>query len=58
MAKLTMMGHIEDTARVLQRAIDERKDYGQEFIDFWQNNNFKKLFYRVWNFIQCYACDS
>ena len=45
MAKLTMMGHIEDTARVLQRAIDERKDYGQEFIDFWQNNNFKKVIF-------------
>lgn len=45
MAKLTMMGHIEDTARVLQRAIDECNDYGQEFIAFWLKNNFKKVIF-------------
>ena len=45
MTKLTMMGHIEDTDRVLQRAIDERNDYGKEFISFWLNNDFKKVIF-------------
>lgn len=45
MAKLTMMGHIEDTARVLQRAIDERNDYAKEFIDFWLKSDFKKVIF-------------
>lgn len=45
MAKLTMMGHIEDTARVLQRAIDERNDYAKELIDFWLKSDFKKVIF-------------
>ena len=45
MTKLTMMGHIKDTARVLQRAIDERRDYGQDFIDFWLKSDFKKVIF-------------
>lgn len=40
-----MMGHVEDTARVLQRAFDERNDYGKEFIDFWLKNDFKKVIF-------------
>lgn len=45
MAKLTMMEHIEDTARVLQRAFDERVEYGEDFIDFMTRNDFKKIYF-------------
>lgn len=45
MAKLTMMEHIEDTARVLQRAFDEREEYGKDFIDFMVKNDIKKIYF-------------
>lgn len=45
MAKLTMMDHIEDTSRVLQRAYDERSDYGQDFINLLTNGDFKKIYF-------------
>ena len=45
MTKLNMMGHIEDTGRVLRRAFDERNDYGKEFIDFLTKRDFKKIYF-------------
>lgn len=45
MTKLSMMGHIEDTARVLQRTIAERDEYGQELIAFWLKKDFKKVIF-------------
>ncbi|WP_028984271.1 SIS domain-containing protein [Sporolactobacillus terrae] len=45
MTKLTMMGHIEDTSRVLKRAYDERNAYGKDFIDLLSQGDFKKVYF-------------
>lgn len=45
MTKLTMMGHIEDTGRVLRRAFDERDDYGKDFIQFLATRDFRKIYF-------------
>ncbi|WP_179393897.1 SIS domain-containing protein [Lacticaseibacillus absianus] len=45
MAKLTMMDHIEDTGRVLQRAYDERTDYGKDFVKLLTEGDYKKIYF-------------
>lgn len=45
MGKLTMIGHVKDTSRVLKRAYNERFDYGQDFIDLFAEKQFKKVYF-------------
>lgn len=45
MTKLTMMEHIEDTPRVLKKALTTQKEYGTEFINLLSENNFKKIYF-------------
>ncbi|WP_164512004.1 SIS domain-containing protein [Lacticaseibacillus daqingensis] len=40
-----MMDHIEDTGRVLQRAYDERADYGADFINLLAKGDYKKIYF-------------
>lgn len=45
MEKLSMIGHVKDTQRVLKRAFDERFDYGKQFIETMAKRDFKKIFF-------------
>ncbi|WP_296876866.1 SIS domain-containing protein [Thomasclavelia sp.] len=43
--KLSMIGHIKDTSRVLKKAYETRNLYMKDFVDAFVNNNFKKVYF-------------
>lgn len=45
MGKLSMIGHIKDTPRVIKKAYNLRNEYGKEFIQTFTNHNFKRVYF-------------
>lgn len=43
--KLSMIGHVKDTPRVLKKAYDIRNEYMNDFVDAFVNHDFKKVYF-------------
>ena len=43
--KLSMIGHVIDTPRVIKNAYNNRNDYMQDFVNSFVNHNFKKVYF-------------
>ena len=43
--KLSMIGHIQDTPRVLQKAYDQRETYMHDFCQAFSTHDFRKLYF-------------
>lgn len=43
--KLSMIGHIKDTPRVLKKAYDIRDTYMHDFVNAFVTHNFKKVYF-------------
>lgn len=43
--KLSMIGHVQDTPRVLKKAYNQRNEYMQAFVDAFVNHDFKKVYF-------------
>ena len=43
--KLSMIGHVKDTPRVLRKAYDIRNEYMHDFVEAFVNHDFKKVYF-------------
>lgn len=43
--KLSMIGHIQDTPRVLQKAYDQRETYMYDFCQAFATHSFRKIYF-------------
>ena len=43
--KLSMIGHVQDTPRVLKKAYDIRHEYMSDFVNAFVNHDFKKVYF-------------
>ena len=43
--KLSMIGHIIDTPRVIKKAYDIRNEYMHDFVNAFVNHDFKKVYF-------------
>lgn len=43
--KLSMIGHVKDTPRVLKKAYETRNEYMNDFVDAFVNHHFKKIYF-------------
>ena len=45
--KLSMIGHIQDTPRVLKKAYATRNEYMTRFVDAFVEHDFKKVYFQI-----------